>query len=408
MADAAAGGFGWLGDPCRFERLWRGRDQLLEEYFAMAKAQSAAFDAELAACVLIQRIWRGTSARLHFFERSFAVLTIQRIWRGFAGRLEYGQRLLVAQRKARIAYYAGMAATIQKHWRGSYSRKVRHDFYARKLFLQAIEVKNEELRATLQQHYEDQVEDVRSRTMDAARSDFGRLISDKHHLVSTVSQPGVFNSPFPGMQPTAFGEYVDDHLRRTVEGLTARSLEPPGSTGRLSSSRGFGSGKLQPGSVQAASPYDAVDSSNRADRRVSKAVRSQVSPHEFRPAPSSYGAPHVPSVHVGPQIVEPHNVLERCAPLPSRSTLPLVRVRAPPAPPHMLRPLHEIARHLACAGGGAGRTTWGRAARTTTRHSAQPGRRVSCLTMWPRTEFSRPCCRGDGMGMCVRKCNSFL
>ena len=110
------------------------------------------------------------------------------------------------------------------------------------------------------------------------RSDFARLISDKHHLVSTVTTPGashsckhhdrlalqtpssglnpadsivlstrppapgsllcrallstlvmtlvetlvesgIFNSPFPGMQPTAFGEYVDDHLRRTVEGL---------------------------------------------------------------------------------------------------------------------------------------------------------------------------------------------
>lgn len=26
------------------------------------------------------------------------------------------------------------------------------------------------------------------------------------------------------MQPTAFGEYVDDHLRRTVEGLGTRTL----------------------------------------------------------------------------------------------------------------------------------------------------------------------------------------
>ena len=297
--------FGWLGDPTRFENLWRDRDQLLEEFFDLAKAQSEAFDSELAACVLIQRVWRGTSCRLRLFERSYAVLTIQRIARGFAGRLEYAQRLIVAQRLARMAYYDDMAARIQKRWRGFYSRKKRHDFYARQRFLKAIEAKNNETRAALQDHYEQQVEETRQRTFEAARSDFERLISDKHHLVSTVGIPGVFNSPFPGMQPTAFGEYVDDHLRRTVDGLTQRTLPS------MNSSRRVTQGKLSPGSLQAASPYDAVQLSNRAERRVSNAVRARVSPTDFKPIKNEYPLSNAPSVHVGPQIIDAHKVMER-------------------------------------------------------------------------------------------------
>eukprot|EP01048_Picozoa_sp_COSAG05_P014663 COSAG05_NODE_1681_length_4286_cov_32.661810_2_plen_339_part_00 len=307
--DVSPTGFAWLGDASRFEALWRDKDQLLEEYFTLAKAQSAAFDKELGATVLIQRVWRGVSARLRMFERSFAVLTMQRIWRGFAGRLEYAQRLIVAQRKSRMKFYDDMATRIEKRWRAVYSRKVKHDFYARKLFLQAIEQKNEETRQMLNQHYDQQVEDVRARTMDNARSDFGRLISDKHHLVSTVSIPGVFNSPFPGMQPTAFGEYVDDHLRRTVvDGLATRGHSTMGSSGNRS-----GTGKLDSGSLQASSKYDAVELSDRADRRVSKAIRANVSPNDFKPTKREYPVPRVPSVHTGPQIVDAHKVLERPA-----------------------------------------------------------------------------------------------
>ena len=139
-----------MGDASKFETLWRDKDQLLEEYFALAKAQSAAFDEELAACTLIQRVWRGVSARLRMFERSFAVLTIQRIARGFSGRLEYAQRLIVAQRKSRMKFYDDMATRIEKRWRGVHSRKVKHDYYARKLFLRAIEQKNEEHAASVE------------------------------------------------------------------------------------------------------------------------------------------------------------------------------------------------------------------------------------------------------------------
>ena len=73
----------------------------------------------------------------------------------------------------------------------------------------------------------------------------------------------------------------------------------------------YSQGKLSPGSLQATGPYDAVEQTNRAERRVSNAVRSRVSPSDFKPTKAEYPVLNPPSVHVGPQIVEPHKVLER-------------------------------------------------------------------------------------------------
>lgn len=42
-------------------------------------------------------------------------------------------------------------------FRGFYSRKYEHDFYARKKYLQHVEKKNEEVRAILDSHHKKQL-----------------------------------------------------------------------------------------------------------------------------------------------------------------------------------------------------------------------------------------------------------
>lgn len=53
-------GFGWVGNPSKFQRLLKEKDQFLEEYFQLAIQQAESFDTELGACCMIQRLWRGT------------------------------------------------------------------------------------------------------------------------------------------------------------------------------------------------------------------------------------------------------------------------------------------------------------------------------------------------------------
>jgi len=42
-------------------------------------------------------------------------------------------------------------------YRGYYSRKYEHDFYARKKYLQHVEKKNEEVRAMLDSHHKERL-----------------------------------------------------------------------------------------------------------------------------------------------------------------------------------------------------------------------------------------------------------
>ncbi len=49
------------------------------------------------------------------------------------------------------AYFDANATTIQKWWRGFFSRKHIHNFYARKAYLAAIQQQNSAVRASMQQ-----------------------------------------------------------------------------------------------------------------------------------------------------------------------------------------------------------------------------------------------------------------
>ena len=52
-------------------------------------------------------------------------------------------------RALRKAYFNAMATIIQRWWRGFYSRKHIHNFYARKRYLQQVKERNQHIRAEL-------------------------------------------------------------------------------------------------------------------------------------------------------------------------------------------------------------------------------------------------------------------
>ena len=51
-------------------------------------------------------------------------------------------------------FYNGMATFIQKTWRGYYSRKLVHDFYALKRYLSQVEAKNRDMRILMAEEKE--------------------------------------------------------------------------------------------------------------------------------------------------------------------------------------------------------------------------------------------------------------
>ena len=52
-------------------------------------------------------------------------------------------------RALRKAYFNAMATVIQRWWRGFYSRKHIHDYYARKRYLKQVKERNDHIRAEL-------------------------------------------------------------------------------------------------------------------------------------------------------------------------------------------------------------------------------------------------------------------
>ena len=75
---------------------------------------------------------------------------LQRIWRGFVGRCKFMQRKVDENEYKQSKFFNEAAKIVQKYYRGYYSRKYEHDFYARKSYLQHVQTKNEEVRKQLE------------------------------------------------------------------------------------------------------------------------------------------------------------------------------------------------------------------------------------------------------------------
>ena len=74
------------------------------------------------------------------------LVRLQTFFRGWVGRNEATAKRRDRDRELRKAYFDLCATTIQRHWRGHYSRINIHDFQARKAYLQAVVEKGKQVR----------------------------------------------------------------------------------------------------------------------------------------------------------------------------------------------------------------------------------------------------------------------
>ena len=102
-------------------------------------------------------------------------------------------------------------------YRGFYSRKYEHDFYARKKYLKHVETKNEEVRKNLEEYNKKSVQDDQKRQEQSARTEFAELAGNLHHLTSTKAVPGVYNPPYSHLKPQAFNVDIETHLKSTFK-----------------------------------------------------------------------------------------------------------------------------------------------------------------------------------------------
>ncbi|XP_077095928.1 spermatogenesis-associated protein 17 isoform X2 [Siphateles boraxobius] len=151
---------------------------------------------ENEAAVRIQSWFRGCQVRAYLSHLQKNATLIQKIWRGFTARVLFRQRVKTAYFIMKMNFYNKMAVKIQQRWRGYYVRKYVHNYYARKRYLEGLTRKNEHIRRDLQEFAELQRKERERITLE--KEEQGRTIQAQrlHFLLSTKQCPGVFNSPF--------------------------------------------------------------------------------------------------------------------------------------------------------------------------------------------------------------------
>ncbi|XP_062276734.1 spermatogenesis-associated protein 17 [Scomber scombrus] len=148
------------------------------------------------AATQIQSWFRACKVRAYLSHLHKKAIIIQKIWRGFTARARFRQMVKAAYFIMKMNFYEEMAVRIQQRWRGYFVRKYIHNFYARKSYLEGLSMKNKLVRRQL-----DELEELQQRErycLEIVKEQTAKVYQAHrlHHLLSTKQCPGVFNSPF--------------------------------------------------------------------------------------------------------------------------------------------------------------------------------------------------------------------
>lgn len=189
------------------------------------------FGTEHSASVVLQRAFRGWRVRVHLDEYHYYAREVQRVYRGHLSRKRVRRALDARDLASRLAVAHFCATRIQSAFKGSYSRKYIHDFYARKAYVAEVVSRGEALRGELEAKFARELRAELERRDAAAKEAFLRATAGLHHLVSTAVTPGVYNPPWATRRadvPSAFGVELEVHLRQGVlRTLRTRGLHAP-------------------------------------------------------------------------------------------------------------------------------------------------------------------------------------
>mmetsp|Transcript_6398 Transcript_6398/g.14233 ORF Transcript_6398/g.14233 Transcript_6398/m.14233 type:complete len:349 (-) Transcript_6398:546-1592(-) len=278
---------------------------VIAEYFDKSRQAEEARERETKAVITIQAVARGFLARRRIDVLTSVVRTIQRCWRGYLGRLRAKLARETRDKRLRALYFAAKAITIQRHWRGFWSRKHLFNFYARQQYLQTVRQKNAEVRAIVNDEAEQAAALQQQMAEEAAQQLFNSKISKLHHLTSTTAQPGIFNSPYAiatGTVPFVAGLPVEDHLKVALKAGVTERLPPIRKTTRKAKGAAdvyptevmFNGQKIPPRiTLRQVVPYDEVHKAQLLEEKVQHAEMLTLHPLPFM---HSLHKPQLPAI----------------------------------------------------------------------------------------------------------------
>lgn len=192
------------------------------------------------------------------------------------------------------AIFDAVATTVQKRFRAFHTRKYRHNFYARKAYVASVLRKGDMVRDELKARMEEQVRDRLETQEVQARERVTALSQRLHHLRSTTTCAGIYNSAYHvGHHPTAFGVPVEQHLRTAIRPvikqemlMRSKNLKPVQSLPPINPHRTEMS-------------YDYVQQQARQEKWINKTKRIAGAEFDPNPKPNPRGNAYPGSVHIG-------------------------------------------------------------------------------------------------------------
>lgn len=168
-----------------------------------------------SAAIAIQKTWRGYILRQKIKHLNKMATTIQSVYRGYKCRKWFHVQIAISVEEMRRSYYDIMATKIQSTWRGYRSRKVCHNFYARKKYLEFVQIQNEivvEQLTRYKQHTDDEKQRMNAILEEQAIINEARKT---HYLLSTSQVKGVYDPRTKNGQR----RYPMDEMLRSVRPL---------------------------------------------------------------------------------------------------------------------------------------------------------------------------------------------
>lgn len=191
------------------------KSEFLSEYYNSLNMLEKYKYSELNAAITIQK-----NARRYLCTRRFTLLKkvsleVQRNFKGYLARAQHKQSVKDLSNDMNMQFYEYHLIIIQKHFRGYRCRRSKLDYHERRKYLQRIKQKNEETLAKLQEYSRAvQYHQERMKEEDQ-RKQFTMVAANLHHLVSTKTIPGVYNSPFvpEETKPQVYNSDIETHLK---------------------------------------------------------------------------------------------------------------------------------------------------------------------------------------------------
>ncbi|GMH90537.1 hypothetical protein TrST_g9004 [Triparma strigata] len=255
-----------------FASIWSTRFNTMAKYDELIADAEKNAPLERESAISIQRVRRGSVVRALLTIKHKAGTDIERVFRGSQARAFTSNTRSAKERMENLAVFHYHAMILQRTFRGFYSRRYYHDYSARKAYIQSVVEKGDALRETLTRNLQNQQIEEQERLMREEEEEFKKVTSNLHHLLSTKTQPGIYNSPYTADNPpTAMGIPVEDHLRvgvkdllRTRMATKARMEKDLNGTLRVPVRP---SAKI---SLQATGPYDAVEQAKKMEAKLGK------------------------------------------------------------------------------------------------------------------------------------------